>query len=114
MSTDDTRPYLLDELGRTVVVDEYLSGELPDGWTANRGDETDEIIIRSGDVDLSIHVKPDCGKEAVQLCRDSNCPQSELVIQKHVDGLDARKMAYDIAISWTYVIVTTISEVTDE
>jgi hypothetical protein len=114
MSTDDTRPHLLDELGRTVTVDEYLNGELPDRWTAKRGGGADETVIRSDDIDLFIHAKPDYGKEAVHLYRSPSRAQPELVIQERVDGFDARKMAYDLAISWSHVIAATIEGVTDE
>ena len=82
MSADDTRPYLLDELVRTVTVDEYLSGELSDGWTADQGDETDETIIKSADIGLFIRVKTDGGLEATRLYQGPNQKQSELVIQE--------------------------------
>jgi hypothetical protein len=114
MSTDDARPRLLDELGRTVTVDEYLSGELPDGWTAERGDEADETVIRSNDSDLLIRIKSDYGEEAVLLCQSPNRAQSELVVQEQFGEFDPRKMAYDHAIAWSHVIAATISEVTDE
>jgi hypothetical protein len=114
MSTDDTRPYLVTELGRTVTVDEYLSGELPDGWTADSGDGADETIIRSDGVDLFIRIKPDYGEETVLLCRSPNHAQSEFVIQERFGEFDARNMAYDHASAWSHVIAATISEVTDE
>lgn len=114
MSTDDARPYLLTELGRTVTVDEYLSDELPDGWTTEIGDEADETVIRSDDVDLLIHVKPDYGEETVRLYKSPNHSQSELIVQEQFGEFDPRIMAYDHAISWSHVIAATIEEVTDE
>jgi hypothetical protein len=114
MSADDARPNLLTELGRTVTVDEYLSGELPDGWTADSGDEADETIIHSADVDLFIHIKSDYGEEAVLLCRGPDHAQSDLIVQERFGEFDPRKMAYDHAISWSHVIATTISEATNE
>jgi hypothetical protein len=114
MSTDDIRPHLLTEMGRTVTVDEYLNGELPDGWTGDSGDEADETVIQSDDIDLFIRVKPDYGEETVRLCRGPNHTQSELVIQERFGEFDPLTMAYDHAISWSHVIVAAISEVTDE
>jgi hypothetical protein len=114
MTPEETRPYLLTELGRTVTADEYLSGELPDGWTADSGDEADETVIQSDDIDLFIHVKPDYGEETVRLCRGPNHTQSELVIQERFGEFDPLIMAYDHAISWSHVITATITEVTDE
>jgi hypothetical protein len=114
MNTDDTRPHLLTELGRTVTVDEYLSDELPDGWTAGVGDDADETVIQPDDIDLFIHVKPDGGEETVRLCRGPNHTQSELVIQERFGEFEGQSMAYDHAISWSHVITATIEVVADE
>jgi hypothetical protein len=114
MSTDDARPHLLTELGRTVTVDEYLSDELPDGWGAEIGGEIDETIIRSDDIDLFVHVKPDYGEETVRLCRGPNHTQSELVIQERFGEFNPQKMAYDHAISWSHVIAATIEEANND